>query len=224
MRKSNSVLKRAVITLTVILVMFVIYNETKVASDIDYNIKDLLRPRMPMVGNFIVTEDPLQPADLIVVLMGIREVRIFEAVDLYNEGYAKEILMIKDYSSDEADFNRQAAVNRGVPGDRVIILEGDALSTEQEALHVTEFLRHREDIHSIILVTSRFHTARAKKIFARAFRNLDRNVTIISRPSRYDTFGPETWWRDEEDKRQVVLEYLKLVNYYLKNVTDLVRP
>ncbi|UNC93614.1 YdcF family protein [Candidatus Contubernalis alkaliaceticus] len=219
-RSSNSVFKKAVITLAVIMVFFVLYNEVKIAAEIDfnYNVKDFLRPRLPLVGNLIVSDDPLEPADLIVVLMGIREVRIFEAADLYHEGYAPEILMVKDYSSDEADYNQEAAVNRGVPAGRIIILEGNAYSTEQEALYVTEYLKERKDVSSIILVTSRFHTARAKRIFSREFRVLDRNVKVISRPSRYDHFDPETWWRDEEDKKQVVLEYLKMVNYTLRTI------
>ncbi len=219
-RSSNSVLKKAVITLAVIMVLFVFYNEVKIAAEIDFNydVKDLLRPRLPLVGNLIVSDDPLEPADLIVVLMGIREVRIFEAADLYHEGYAPEILMVKDYNSDEADYNQKAAINRGVPAGRIIILEGNAYSTEQEALYVTEYLKERGDVSSIILVTSRFHTARAKRIFSREFRVLDRNVKVISRPSRYDNFDPETWWREDEDKRQVVLEYLKMLNYTLRTI------
>ena len=45
---------------------------------------------------------------------------------------------------------------------------------------------------------------------------LDREIDIYSSPSKYDSFNVNQWWRNREDFEFVVLEYLKLANYYFR--------
>jgi hypothetical protein len=45
---------------------------------------------------------------------------------------------------------------------------------------------------------------------------LDREISIYSSPSKYDTFNASQWWKDKEDIKWVVLEYLKLANFYFR--------
>ncbi len=109
-----------------------------------------------------------------------------------------------------------AAVELGVPENHIIILEYGAFSTQDEAICVRDYLKDREEINSLILVTSKSHSVRSKKIFEKALGALDRDITVISSPSEYDTFNPEQWWRNREDAKAVILEYLKLLNFYLR--------
>ena len=114
----------------------------------------------------------------------------------------------------DTDLAQMVAVQLGVPQDNVIILPGDALSTQDEARRVRDYLRFKTDIDSMILVTSKYHSGRAKKIFVRAMSSMDREIRVISCPSQYDDFKPERWWQSREDLKRGVMEYMKLLEFY----------
>jgi uncharacterized SAM-binding protein YcdF (DUF218 family) len=183
---------------------------------------------VPGLGHYLVIEDPLAEADILVILMGSVAARVLEAADIYGAGYAREVLLVRSFAEAEdvlaergvfipgqADLTRDAAVQMGVPESRITVLPGGAKSTRDEALIVREYLRENPDIDTVILVTSSFHTRRTKAIFERFCGNLKREITFISRASGYDSFQPEGWWRDRESAKQVLLEYLKLGHFYL---------
>lgn len=184
---------------------------------------------VPRLGHWLVAEDPLQEGDIVVILMGSVPDRVLEAAEVYRGGMAGKVVMVDSHRvgydillergvdiPGSAQLSQAAAVGLGVPAGDIIILEGEARSTQDEAVILREYLRENEGVGSIILVTSRFHSARSKKIFARALAPLDRDIGLISRPSRYDTFDPQAWWKDREDAKRVVTEYLKLLNFYLR--------
>lgn len=178
-------------------------------------------------GKYLVRSDELINSDVIVVLMGSGPDRMLEAVDLYKAGYGKKILMVENNQPGydllekrgvslprDPYLAKSVGMQLGVPEGAFIILPGDALSTQDEARHVREYLREHQNIKTMLLVSSRYHTARAYKIFSRAMKDLKPEVRIMSRPSRYDTFKADTWWESREDAKHVVDEYLKLLAFY----------
>lgn len=188
----------------------------------------------PRLGQWLVAEDDVVKSDIIVVLMGSVADRILQAVDLYQEGEADKIVMVNSHRDayDEllnrdveipgnAQLSQTAANSLGVPNEDIIILEGDAKSTQDEALVVREFLRYNDEIDSMILVTSKYHSARAKKIFTKALDSLNRDIRILSSPTQYDSFNPKYWWRNREDAKRVITEYMKLVNFYVREQFEL---
>lgn len=188
----------------------------------------------PRLGQWLVAEDDVVKSDIIVVLMGSVADRILQAVDLYQEGEADKIVMVNSHrvAYDEllsryveipgdAQLSQTAANSLGVPNEDIIILEGDAKSTQDEALVVREFLRYNDEIDSMILVTSKYHSARAKKIFTKALDSLNRDIRILSSPTQYDSFNPKYWWRNREDAKRVITEYMKLVNFYVREQFEL---
>lgn len=178
-------------------------------------------------GKWLVAEDEPEDADVVVVLMGSGPDRVLQAVDLYREGYADTLLAVHngvngyqlvrekgiDYPTD-ADLAKMVAGVLGVSEADFIILDGPADSTRDEAVYVREFLKKREDINSILLVTSKYHSFRSSLVFNKAVGSLDRDIKIISSPSKYDSFNEQEWWQEREDMKRVFLEYCKLVNYY----------
>jgi len=183
---------------------------------------------MPAIGEALVAEDEPVQSDVIVVLMGGGLDRVFGAVDLYKAGYGEKILMVRNCQSGyneaaakgvkvprESDIARSAAMQLNVPGADIIILPGDAASTQDEALAVRKYLEEHEKIDSLIISTSHTHSARAKKIFQWACADLGREVSIISCPSSYDEFDAEGWWKDREYASQVFFEYVKWINFYV---------
>ena len=85
-----------------------------------------------------------------------------------------------------------------------------------EAIQVREYLKSETDIDSLIIVTSKSHSGRAKKIFIKAMSSLDREIRVISCPTKYDDFKAEGWWKSREDLKRGALEYLKLLNFYAR--------
>ena len=182
------------------------------------------------LGQWLIAEDELQTSDMIVVLTGSVPDRILQAVDIYNERYSDKIVLVNSYRVDydifvergveippgDAQLSKIVAIDLGVPEENILILEGDAKSTQDEALIIREYIRNNRAIESIILVTSKYHSGRAKKIFRKALSGLDREINIYSSPSKYDPFNASQWWKDREDIKWVVLEYLKLANFYFR--------
>lgn len=180
-------------------------------------------------GVGIVASDSPEKADLIIVLMGSGPDRILGAVDLYNQGYAPCIMMVENWqpgyelleSRDvnlprDAELAAMVGVELGVPEETFIILPGDARSTQDEALIVTQYLKEQQmEINKVLLVSSKFHSRRSAKIFRWALTDLDQDVKVLSCPTSYDDFNAAAWWSSREDAKRVVMEYAKLVNFYL---------
>ncbi|MDD4436559.1 MAG: YdcF family protein [Tissierellia bacterium] len=192
------------------------------------------RLSLPTFGTFLVTEDRPQPSDLMVLLMGSGPDRMLGAVDLYKQGYADEIVMVKNMVRGydwvvsqgvkiphDTDIAKEVAVQFGVPEEKITVLPGDALSTKDEAIQVRKYLKSEPDIDSLIIVTSKSHSGRAKKIFVKAMKSMDREIKVLSCPTDYDDFNAEKWWKSREDLKRGALEYLKLFHFYLREQFEL---
>ncbi len=64
-----------------------------------------------------------------------------------------------------------------------------------------------------MIVTSKYHTRRARFAFNRAFSGS--GIHIAVRPTRYEVVRPRTWWGDRHDARWVGQEIPKLLLYWL---------
>jgi Uncharacterized conserved protein len=192
------------------------------------------RLSLPTLGTSLVAEDKPQRSDTIVVLMGSGPDRMLGAVDLYLNGFADKIVMVRNMVRGydlvlgqgvkiphDTDIAREVAVQLGVPEERIIVLPGDALSTQDEAIQVREYLKIEPYIDSLIIVTSKSHSGRAKKIFVKAMKYIDREVQVISCPTQYDDFNAEGWWKNREDLKRGTLEYLKLFHFYVREQFEL---
>ncbi len=182
-------------------------------------------PLLIAAGSFLVTADDLEKADIITVLMGATPSRVVKGVELYQEGYGEALVAVRSQDFDNyalldeldldppgaVDINRDIALQMGLPEDAFMILEYRADSTWDEALAVREYMQEKE-LESVIVVTSLYHSGRAKKTFQRV---LGEEYTVFSRPSSYDPFEPESWWRERRQARQLILEYQKMINFYL---------
>jgi uncharacterized SAM-binding protein YcdF (DUF218 family) len=184
---------------------------------------------LPRLGQWLVVSDPLMDSDIIVVLMGSTYDRILQAADLHHEGYVDKIIIVESYVEarelaekrgvqiyGNALISKMTAMDLGIPEKDIITIEGSARSTQDEARAIRNYLEEDQSINRIILVTSKSHSARSKKIFQKVFQTLDREILTSVVPSSYDSFSADNWWMERESFKQVVLEYLKLINFYLR--------
>jgi len=184
---------------------------------------------VPNLGQWLVVNDEVKESDVILVLMGSVYDRILEAVDLYDEGYSDRIVLINSYiAAKDIIVNRgikayggtmlskMAAMDLEIPEEDIIVLDGNSRSTQDEAMTFREYIKKNEEIDSILIVTTKFHSRRAKQIFVKALSSLDREIEICVRSSKYDMSNVDQWWRNREDFEWVVFEYLKLANFYFR--------
>lgn len=182
------------------------------------------------MGRYLITEDRLQKAEAIAVLAGDGGVaRTLEAVRLYQDGYAPRIILTHQFLPqgyealarlgitvpEERDIQWMILKAMRVPATVVLQVSERADSTESEMIYLTRFLEERR-IRSVILVTNRSHSTRARKILAKASGG---RIMIVSRPTRYDTFDPGGWWRSRIDAKEVLAEYEKLLNYFVQSAS-----
>ena len=108
----------------------------------------LIRLSLPSLGNYLVAEDEPQQSDIIVLLMGSGPDRMLGAVDLYHAEYADEVLMVRNMVRGfdlvvsqgvkiphDTDIAKEVAVQLRVPEEKITVLPGDALITQDEAIH-----------------------------------------------------------------------------------------
>ncbi len=183
------------------------------------------------VGRYLVTEDPIKHADAIAVLSGDGGVaRTLEAVRLYQDGYAPRIILThqpqpKGYEAlarfgisvpEERDIQWVVLKGMRVRRSAVLQIQERSNSTDAEMRALVRFM-DQQRVRSIILVTSKSHSTRARKILSQTSGG---RIAIISRPSRYDTFDPDGWWRSRRDAKEVFQEYPKLVNYWVQGAVS----
>lgn len=168
------------------------------------------------MARFLVVEDKLVPADIIIVLSGDSNgERVREGVRLYQEGYAPKILMSGgplEWKLTYADWMKRHALSIGaVPSD--ILLEDKSRSTLENAKLSLPILK-KHGFNSAILVTSPQHTRRARRVFRKVFSKED--IKIFSYPVQNSEFQLVRWWTRHEDTQQVGREYIALFFYFLK--------
>lgn len=179
-------------------------------------------------GELLVVNDDLEDVDgdVIVLLMGSVADRSLGAFELYEAGKADHILMVRSHIMGEealqqrgvsipgdAERSKMALTELGVAEEDVTITPGDAESTKDEALVIAEYLEERPDIDNILLVTSKYHSYRAKHIFNKALEGMD--VAVYSAPTPYDRYEAKGWYQDREDIQRVATEYMKLAHFFL---------
>jgi len=166
-----------------------------------------------VLGAALITDDPLHPADAILVLAGdSREGdRVQHAVGLFKRGLAPLLVLSgtpMGFRTHEADVMRRHAEFLGVPSNRILTVKQNTDSTKEEAGVVVSILKRR-GLKNVILVTANYHTARAKRIFERAAGPYGPH--FLASPVDDGLFEPEGWWMRRRYAKTFVYEAIKTV-------------
>ena len=143
-------------------------------------------------------------ADVIVVLGGGLHERPLRAVELYKQHAAPRIILT---GAGDDEINRHILLANGVPSGAIEV-ENKSLTTQQNALFTIKLLR-AEKVHSVILVTSWYHSRRALK----TFEHYAPELKFYSRPS-YFAYAMGEWGKPGFN-RGMRLEFLKLPGYWI---------
>ena len=166
------------------------------------------------LGRALVEDDGPSKADAVVVLGGDAwGMRLETAARLVRAGYAPVVLISGApgaYGVNEADLAIPYIVRQGYPAEWFVALRNQAMSTRQESFLLLHELLERH-VHSLILVTSDYHTARAARTFRAAERALGcrLEMRVVAAPDRY--FQAGSWWRNREGRKVALGEWERTI-------------
>jgi uncharacterized SAM-binding protein YcdF (DUF218 family) len=167
-------------------------------------------------GGILITADPLEDADAIVVLSGGSGERIEEAARIYKEKYADLLVLTRPDNQVAEGANPQLdekleAMDLGVPITAILETETHGNNTYEEAREVRRYLESR-GFRKVLVVTDPFHTFRTRLIFREVLR--ESSVTANIRPVRDHWYRSSTWWRTAEGRSLTFAEYAKIVAWF----------
>jgi len=176
------------------------------------------------VADFLIVEDVPQPAGVIFLLNGDVNTRPFRAVELFQAGLAPAIAIARAENTpvvdmglvpNETDIAVRLMQKLGVPPGSILVLPvpGGVTSTFDEAAALLQYVEANQ-VQRVILVTSAFHTRRARWIFERALSGLPVRLDVVAVPNA--RFDQTNWWKNESGLITLNNEYIKLVYYLFK--------
>jgi uncharacterized SAM-binding protein YcdF (DUF218 family) len=139
--------------------------------------------------------------------------RAIEAATLFKAGWAPVVVasgrMLRPYAS-LADLMAKDLESRGVLASAVVLFSHRAPDTREEA-EALRVLVVQKGWRRILLVTSNYHTRRARYIFRKV---LPENVSLAVVGAADSQFNPSNWWESRQASKAFFLEtvgYLEAV-------------
>jgi uncharacterized SAM-binding protein YcdF (DUF218 family) len=182
-------------------------------------------PIVQEIASFLIVEDSLAPAAAIISLGGEGKppFREIEAARLYRAGWAPLVVIVRgarhqdvqrfqDLGNDARqswELSREALMREGVPPYAILLLKDNPQNTLEELQIAFRAFSSKDE--PVILVTSTFHTRRARLTWEYVTKGRSR---AIVRAVVRDSFDPTRWWQQRGFAWSVAHEYLGLINYY----------
>jgi uncharacterized SAM-binding protein YcdF (DUF218 family) len=169
-------------------------------------------PILRFVAEGWIVEDALSRADAIIVLSddNFYADRAAHAADLYRHGMAPIVVASGRRlrpNAGIAELMEHDLIERGVPKDKILRLSHNAENTREEAETTAQQARERK-WRSVIVVTSNYHTRRARYIFSHVFP--PQTLVRVSGAPDGD-FDPEHWWQTRKSLKEFVRELAGMV-------------
>ncbi len=174
-------------------------------------------PLLTAAANLLIEDDGPRKVDAIVVLGGdgVGD-RTLKGAELGQEGYAPVVIvsgpptLISFESTEEIQFAEQ----HGYPASlfREVHLPAEAESTRTEADELGKVLK-AQGIKSVLLVTSNYHTRRAKKLWR--MENPWLQVSVVPSVDPQHLFTASTWWKTRPGQKTFLYEWMKTISVML---------
>jgi uncharacterized SAM-binding protein YcdF (DUF218 family) len=169
-------------------------------------------PILRVIGETWVVEDPLEKSDAIIVLSddNFYADRAAHAADLYRHGWAPLVVAsgrkLRPYAG-VGELMQHDLIERDVPKDKIITISHNADNTREEAqILLRQAMEHKW--RSVIIVTSNYHTRRARYIFLRVF---PQEIGVTVSGANDGSFDPEHWWQSRLGLKELTREWAGMV-------------
>lgn len=176
----------------------------------------------------LIVDADIPKADAIVVLSGSSTYveRTHKAAELYNQGRAPLVILTDDntrggWSSAQqrnpyfVERAHEELVKQGVPPAKIRVAPGLASGTSEEVVVIKDYAV-AQGLHSLLVVTSAYHSRRALRTLRKTFAATGTTVGIVTAPTGWQTPAPAFWWLHLEGWRSVAGEWVKLIYYFVK--------
>jgi uncharacterized SAM-binding protein YcdF (DUF218 family) len=166
------------------------------------------------IGRALVYNDGPAKAEAAVVLAGdLSGGRVIEGAELARGGYVPIVLVSGPpgfYGVNEADAAIHYVVDRGYPAEWFVPVRHTGMSTRDEAENLLNEVQRRR-IRSFLLVTSNFHTRRARRIFLASIKRRGGSpvMRVVSTPDH--EYNPDSWWKTRQGWKMAFFEWTKTV-------------
>ena len=168
-------------------------------------------PLMRLAGEGLVVEDQLVRSDAIILLSddNFYADRATRAAELYRQNLAPTVVAsgvrLRPYAG-ISELMTHDLVERGVPKERVVPFPQDADNTREEA-EALKTLARQKGWKSVIIVTSNYHTRRARYIFRKVFPG---DIKVAMASARDADFDPSNWYEHRRARQRFEHEVLGL--------------
>src|ERR1043165_8391958 len=182
----------------------------------------------PIAARALIVSADLPHADAIVVLSGSSTYveRTHTAADLFKQGRAPLVVLTDDntrggWSSAQqrnpyfVERAHEELVKQGVPPAQIRVAPGLASGTSEEAVVIKDYAV-AQGLHSLLVVTSAYHSRRALRTLRKTFAATGTTVGMVTAPTGWQTPAPAFWWLHLEGWRSVAGEWVKLIYYFVK--------
>jgi len=177
-------------------------------------------PILRTAGWALVVNEPVEPADIIVVAADASGAGVLEAADLVHAGIATRVAVFADppdrvdrefirrgipYEDAAARSVRQLR-SLGVTAIEQIPRAGAGTEAESEAL---PGWCDQHQFRSVVVVSTPDHSRRLRRVLDRSMKGHRTRVTV--RPVRHSAFDPDRWWETRDGIRTEIIELQKLL-------------
>jgi uncharacterized SAM-binding protein YcdF (DUF218 family) len=153
------------------------------------------RPLLRVAGGFWIVDETPKPSDAIVMLSddNYQGDRATRAAELYKAGWAPRVIasgrLLRSYAG-VAELEQHDLESHGVPEGAIVKLPAADRNTREECTGIGQFASSH-GWKRIILVTSNYHTRRARYICSRVMQP---GTTLIVSAARDTDYDPDSWW------------------------------
>jgi hypothetical protein len=161
-------------------------------------------------GRFLVVDEP-EKSDAILVLAGETYNRPMLALDLLERGYAPRIVMDVPAAERIYQWTAPDLAQRWVQGlpqaNSISICPIHGLSTRDESHEAENCMGRAGGVQKVLIVTSDFHTRRARSVFQHEIPGLEFNMAAAHNPAEFGVL----WWRQREWAKTNLYEWMRLM-------------
>jgi hypothetical protein len=177
-------------------------------------------PVLRAAGWALVVNEPLAPADIIVISADSESAGVLEAADLVKSGIATRVAVFTDPPGrEDLEF-----VRRGLPYEDgaarqirqlrwldvtdVVQISRPEAGTEAEGQVLPSWCDQHQ-LRSLVFVAARDHSRRTRRMLSRVMNGHLTRVSVQS--TSYSDFDPDRWWESRGGIRTEIVELQKLV-------------
>ena len=183
------------------------------------NVSSLRDPILRIAGRALVVNQPVAPADIIVLAVDSGAAGALEAADLVHRGIANRVGVFTDPMTEED----REFIRRGLPyddeGARQIyqlqllgvtnVVEISRVNGSDDEAQVLSAWCDRQHVRSVVFVATKDHSRRLRRVLDRVMEG--HSTQVMVRAARYSSFDPDRWWETRLGVRIEIIEFEKLL-------------